>query len=532
MANDDRSVGEPLDRRSARELTLELQRLRKEASAARLEAQAAAIELLLARIRQGSPDTGPGTPSAADPGERSSAPLPPPRPAGETAAFRDWDEVRRVLVAAGIEEPAESGDAEPVADRQNVADRQIRVDADRPAGRRGRVPKPRSAVTKRPGASGRGDATKVRQRRSAGDARPKKPPNASPIAPPNASPKTLAGSLPGAVAAATITDPSGSPELPGMPEGSHDSQAAQRRRPTAWLVSAAVHLLILVLLAGWTLTVHAPLDQVALAASNATPEESPMETFTIETAEPASDSTEETPIEPEIETSPVGELDWNPSQFDVTAPPAVTGLETSGAVATLLTGGPSAGGEAATAFCGVEGGGQHFVYLVDSSGSMGSAFESARLELIRSVSMLTPDQRFYVVFFDEEPDYMRLSDPQRDEPHSVFATPENKQRLARWAMTIRMDRGRAPYEPLRFALSLRPDVIFMLSDGEFPQRIEEQLRQENRLENLFGDTGPISIIHTIGYHSREGEARMRRIAEENGGQYRYVPKPGSGRRNR
>ena len=144
---------------------------------------------------------------------------------------------------------------------------------------------------------------------------------------------------------------------------------------------------------------------------------------------------------------------------------------------------------------------------------------------MQSIRLLKPDQRFYVIFFDAEPDYMRLSSADEDEPRSVYATAENKQKLQRWAMTIKMDRGRAPYDALPFALELNPDVIFLLSDGEFPQRIEDLLGEINRIDNLFGDDGPISIVHTIGYHSREGESRMRRIAKQNGGQYRYVPQP-------
>jgi hypothetical protein len=120
---------------------------------------------------------------------------------------------------------------------------------------------------------------------------------------------------------------------------------------------------------------------------------------------------------------------------------------------------------------------------------------------------------------------MRLESPNRDEPRSVYATPENKAALARWARTIQMDRGRAPYDAIPFALELRPDVIFLLSDGEFPQRIEEILQELNHYSNLFGDEGRVSIVHTIGYHSREGESRMLRIAKQNGGQYRHVPEP-------
>ncbi len=246
----------------------------------------------------------------------------------------------------------------------------------------------------------------------------------------------------------------------------------------------------------------------------------------MEATEPEAEEPEEPLAEPEIETSPVGEipvadfaLDLSPALPTPESFAAVTG--TTSALASVSA---DADASETMEFCGVEGGGNHFVYLVDSSGSMGAAFESARAELLRSIALLKPEQRFYVVFFDENPDYMRLEDPSRDEPASVSATPENKRRLARWAAGIRKDRGRAPYEPLRFALELRPDVIFLLSDGEFPQRIEDQLRDENRYENLFGDSGPISIVHTIGYHSREGELRMRRIAEQNGGRYRHVPK--------
>ncbi len=97
-----------------------------------------------------------------------------------------------------------------------------------------------------------------------------------------------------------------------------------------------------------------------------------------------------------------------------------------------------------TQFCGVDGGGKHFVYLVDSSNSMGSGFQSARAELLASIDQLKPDQRFYVVFFDEQPDYMRVSDPNTDDDASVMATPENKKRLRTWAMNVEMNRAKHP----------------------------------------------------------------------------------------
>ncbi len=297
--------------------------------------------------------------------------------------------------------------------------------------------------------------------------------------------------------------------------------------PPPWLVSAVVHVGVLFLLAAIGLQTQRPRDQVALSASAAESNEVSMETIEIDSSQPETEPTEPTPSETEYELSPVGELaatDFAPDALSAPPAPALSAM-TSSQLSSAAALSLKSDSNAKIQFCGVEGGGNHFVYLVDSSGSMGQGFESARAELLASIQVLKPDQRFYVVFFDAESDYMRLSNADTDEPRSVNATPANKAALKRWAMRISMDRGRAPYEPLRFALGLKPDVIFLLSDGEFPQGIEDLLREENKVENLFGESHPISIVHTISYHSQEGESRMRRIAEQNKGQYRYIPQP-------
>ncbi len=309
----------------------------------------------------------------------------------------------------------------------------------------------------------------------------------------------------------------------------NENRDGRRRRPAAWLVSAVAHVAALIVLAGIGLKTQMPKDQVALSASTASANEEAIETFEIEQSEamPESEVSEPVPSETEYEISPVGEL--AATEFSPDAPPSPPT-----AMAAAMSSAASSASSAMSMqsvstkkmeFCGVEGGGNHFVYLVDSSGSMGDGFESARSALLASIELLTPEQRYYVVFFDADSDYMRLSNANQDEPRSVFATPENKVATKRWAMRINKDRGKAPYDPLRFALTLKPDVIFLLSDGEFPQGIEDLLKEENNVTNLFGESKPISIVHTIAYFSEEGESRMRRIAKQNLGQYRYVPKP-------
>jgi hypothetical protein len=314
----------------------------------------------------------------------------------------------------------------------------------------------------------------------------------------------------------------------------NEEESPRKFRPTSWFVSTLAHLAVLVLLGFMTLANNPPKDQLAFTASAAESSEETMETFSIETSEPTE------PTEPVSDTayeiSDMGTMAITEVSMEVpTAPAAPSSSELFSRSSSSLNSSlmKSLKGDSNTKmqFCGVDGGGSHFVYLVDSSGSMRDGFQSARNELLASIDQLKPDQRFYVIFFDKQPSYMRIQDPDVDEPASVMATPENKKRLRRWAMTVEMNEGKAPYEVLPFALRLRPDVIFLLSDGEFPSRIEEILRQQNYEENLFGESRLISIVHTIRYHGLEGEigrkaeATMVKIAKENGGQYRHVPKP-------
>jgi hypothetical protein len=518
--------------RREHELELELRRIRSEASAARLEARAVELELTLRRLRAGTDHAVPQ--SEPGPHDALAAEAPPevgtatgvdapPLASARTPSFQSWGEVRRAI---GLR-PGGGGETGP-------------IDPFRP------LKAPESSPTIDSRASSRGSHESVRAATEEHD--PTKNPCGSGVVDDEAplavedSPGALLKTADSSIVldeVASLSDDAvrSDPALPDGPDTGAIQPSAdpegpgRQRKPAAWLLSGVAHGLLIALLAFWTLSVQRPADQVTLSASPASAQPETLETVTIESPEPPSETLQEPATDTEVEladngTSPIA--DFTPEPLAAAAAPIDSNLFTSSAIGETLAG--SSHAEAVTEFCGVAGGGNHFVYLVDSSGSMGDAFTSARLELIRSIETLQPDQRFYVVFFDAEPDYMRLSDPGTNEPQSVPATAENKRRLREWALSIGMNRGRAPYEPLRFALGLRPDVIFLLSDGEFPQSIEELLREENRFDNLFGDSGTRCIVHTIGYHSREGESRMRRIAEQNGGRYRHVPDPGGPRR--
>jgi hypothetical protein len=521
------------DQRQA--LELELIKIRNEASAARLEARAAEIELMIRQLGGRSTDVGPAE-RTSTPGlgaisglgtTTSGTPINPPhfspaRPATPASHFADWGEVRSTLPTVTTTVATIESDA---AGLGTIA----RVDAAEPS-----VTRPHFLDVEKDDVA----PDDLNQDEVSGGVPDGTDDGANGFAGTDLKGTDLKGTD---LKGTNLKEPSSRTALvvsdETVPESSRvtgqvsvesdlDEEENEERRgkPAAWLVSAVAHVGILVLLAAIGLQTQRPKDQVALSASVSEANEVSMETFAIESSEPETEPTEPTPSETEYELSPVGEL--AATDFAPDAPPAppltaMTSSELSSAAAMSV----KSDSDAKIQFCGVEGGGNHFVYLVDSSGSMGEGFESARAELLASIQVLKPDQRFYVVFFDAQSDYMRLRNANTDEPRSVNATPQNKAALKRWAMRISKDRGRAPYDPLRFALELKPDVIFLLSDGEFPQGIEDLLKEENKVENLFGESHPISIVHTISYHSKEGESRMRRIAEQNKGQYRYIPKP-------
>ncbi len=508
-------------------LKIELRRIRQEASAARLDARAAELELQIERLTKqlaGQSITSPTVREGLviNP-SRSSSRSQPSSIEHSPHGFTSWDEVREVLMRG----PSVSPRDQP----------RLRFDGpERPRyhlGQTAMLENPAVDSVDSPITPPHRDSMPITPRAKVAGAETDElvTTDFESHEPESTELDSAELESPGwtSTAAAITSEASIAAQELAVDDNSELADRSTRKsRPMAMIISAVVHAIVILLLAGWTLSSQRPKDQVAITASPTVANEVSMETFSLETSEPELEPTEPTESETEYELSPIGEVavaEFSPDASPAPPSPAVSMLSSGASAASAAAMSLSSASDAKIQFCGVEGGGNHFVYLVDSSGSMGAGFDSARRELLQSIDLLKPNQRFYVVFFDEKPDYMRLSDPSVDEPRSVEATAENKLALRRWALQVQQDRGKNPYEVLEFALKLKPDVIFLLSDGEFPQRVEDLLAEKNRINNLFGDGGPMCIVHTIAYYSEEGESRMRRIAQNNGGQYRYVPKP-------
>lgn len=186
------------------------------------------------------------------------------------------------------------------------------------------------------------------------------------------------------------------------------------------------------------------------------------------------------------------------------------------------------GGNGSAEFFGVKAGGRRFVFIVDSSNSMrGQKFTDAKEELMYAVRRLDKSQAFYVIFFDQ--DALRMFDSDKAEPaeRPVAATLANIQKLETWMKTVENERRTDPYDAVKFALEMRPDAIFILSDGQFTDRgrTVEYLARENIVDDAAYGKSPRVVVHTIGFYSKDGEVTLEAIAKAYKGTYRFVAPP-------
>lgn len=165
-------------------------------------------------------------------------------------------------------------------------------------------------------------------------------------------------------------------------------------------------------------------------------------------------------------------------------------------------------------FFGISGQGKTFVYVLDCSDSMNNEdrFRRAVEELIYSIERLAPEQRFYVVLYNDVAIPMDADDP-------VPALPREFEQLRHWLARAEPTGGTNPMPALDYALSMEPDAIYFLSDGEFEPIIIAAVREKNRKSRLHPRQIP---IHTIAFASQAGENQMKILARTSGGKYRFV----------
>jgi hypothetical protein len=158
-----------------------------------------------------------------------------------------------------------------------------------------------------------------------------------------------------------------------------------------------------------------------------------------------------------------------------------------------------------TSFYGIRAKGQLFIYVVDCSGSMadGARLVRAKQEIRRSVMALRWPQKFQVIFYNDEAIPMPGGIPQSAELSA-------KSQMLNWFSLIEAEGDTDPRGAMAQAIGLRPDAIFLLSDGQFPKGSVEAIGKRN-VKRI-----PIHCIDLAGGAAGDD---LKRIAQESGGQY-------------
>lgn len=155
------------------------------------------------------------------------------------------------------------------------------------------------------------------------------------------------------------------------------------------------------------------------------------------------------------------------------------------------------------------------VYCCDASGSMISKMAALKNELTKTVGVLKPGQAFNLIFFqDGAPLTLSRAGP-------VPATAQNKRAGFKFLEDVTTTGTSDPIAGLRLAMKQKADVVYLLTDGDFPDNhaVLELVRKLN------ADKGV--KIHTIAFvNDKDTDTDfielLEKIAKENGGTFRKV----------
>jgi len=148
------------------------------------------------------------------------------------------------------------------------------------------------------------------------------------------------------------------------------------------------------------------------------------------------------------------------------------------------------------------------VYVVDRSGSMTDSIDDVQWELKRSIGELDEEKEFHVIFYSSGPP---LEMPTR---RLVSATDRNKEMAFEFIEGIIAEGETDPSKALERAFAVRPELVYLLTDGEFDRAIVGLVGGLNAAAKV--------KVHTIAFRYRIGEKVLKEIADGNGGNYKFV----------
>lgn len=154
------------------------------------------------------------------------------------------------------------------------------------------------------------------------------------------------------------------------------------------------------------------------------------------------------------------------------------------------------------------------VYVVDRSASMIDTSIYVREELKRSISALRRSQKFHVIFFNS-------SEPLEFSPRKpVNAIDARKKQVYKFIDQVDFIGATKPESAIRRAFAMKPDLIYLLSDGVLTHSVSANPRLIQLL-NEWNEDRTVRIF-TIAYLDQSGSDLLRLIAREHGGEFKFV----------
>jgi hypothetical protein len=170
------------------------------------------------------------------------------------------------------------------------------------------------------------------------------------------------------------------------------------------------------------------------------------------------------------------------------------------------------------AFMGIPGGNAtRIAYVCDASGSMVDKMDLLKVELRKSVEGLKPVQSFSIYFFRDE---VATSTGTT----MLIANPANKRKAFGMLEEVGSHGGTNPLGALKQAFAARPQLIYLLTDGDFENQ-GTQISNDIVVSEIKKLNAERKVkINTIAFisHGDEQEKVLKQIARDNGGIFKYV----------
>lgn len=299
-------------------------------------------------------------------------------------------------------------------------------------------------------------------------------------------------------------------------------------RSSVWGVVASIllHLVLVAVLAIVTLKLPAAPAGLAFDASDASEVSEVVELEQpLEATVPEASPSESVPVELPTVSEQLATV--GPAVLDVgDLESSLAAASSASRVSQAMSAVSAVAASSKASFFGAAASGNCFCYIIDGSSSMrGGPWEAAKFELLKSLSSLDDNQRFYIIFFNRQLSAIPLPGEREPAPHAMYATKENLEHARRWVDTLKINVGAAPTKALELGISKEPDAIYLLTDGVTKVDVPKMLREENRVTDLINGEQVRVPIHSIAFYSLKGQALLRRISSENRGQFIYVPDP-------